>query len=383
MKRVSLIALSSGVVYLAYLIIQRKKERTSNKPPSAKNGIDGLIGNTPLIRISSLSEATGCEIFAKMEMCNPAGSAKDRVALSIIRESERVGLLKPHTGSVLFEGTSGSTGISLAMLANALGYKAHICLPDDTSDEKLELLYSFGAEVEKVKPASIVDPNQYVNVARRRAQELTMDKTSDRVGVFVNQFENDFNWRCHYSGTAPEIWEQMDRNMDVFITGSGTGGTIAGCCRYFKEKSQKIEVILADPQGSGLYNRVKYGVMYDKVEREGTRRRHQVDTIIEGIGLNRMTHNFSIAENMIDDSIRVTDSQAIKMAKYLSTNDGLFVGSSSCINAVAAAKYARNYAEKGSRIVIIVCDSGQRHLSKFWKQALTVANDISLESVLM
>lgn len=383
MKRVSLIALSSGFIYISYLLLRKKNRQASDKPPTCKKGIDGLIGNTPLIRIASLSDATGCEIFAKMEMCNPAGSAKDRVALSIIRENERQGILKPHTGSVLFEGTSGSTGISLAMLANALGYKAHICLPDDTSDEKLDLLHAFGAEVEKVKPASIVDPNQYVNVARRRAQELTTDKTSDRVGIFVNQFENDFNWRCHYKGTAPEIWEQMDRKMDVFITGSGTGGTIAGCCRFFKEKSEKVKVILADPQGSGLYNRVKYGVMYDNVEKEGTRRRHQVDTIIEGIGLNRMTHNFSIAEKMIDDSIRVTDSQAIKMAKFLSTNDGLFVGSSSCINAVAAAKYARNYAEKGCRIVIIVCDSGQRHLSKFWKKALKVENNISLESVLM
>ncbi|ODV82635.1 hypothetical protein CANARDRAFT_30676 [[Candida] arabinofermentans NRRL YB-2248] len=267
------------------------------------------------------------------------------------------------------------------MLCNALGYTAHICLPDDTSNEKLQLLESYNAEIEKVKPASIVDPNQYVNAARNGAYKLTQDQSTDSVGVFADQFENDNNWRVHYNTTGPEIWHQMESKIDYFVTGSGTGGTISGCSRYLKEHNNKLKVILADPQGSGLYNRVKYGVMYDTVEKEGTRRRHQVDTIIEGIGLTRLTHNFKQGELYIDDSERVTDEQAVKMARYLSSNDGLFVGSSTCINAVAAMRVAKK-ADKGSRIVIIACDSGARHLSKFWKKALEVDPKVTIDDVM-
>ncbi|ODV98052.1 hypothetical protein PACTADRAFT_47876, partial [Pachysolen tannophilus NRRL Y-2460] len=282
-----------------------------------------------MVEIKSLSKLTGCKIYAKLEMNNPGGSAKDRVALAVIRKYEELGIIHPHKGDVIFEGTSGSTGISFAMLCNALGYTAHICLPNDTSTEKLQLLTSLGAELEPVKPASIVDPSQYVNAAKKSAEFFTNDTSNDGVGVFADQFENDCNWRIHYTTTGPEIYDQIDHNLDFFITGSGTGGTIAGCSRYLKEKIPSLKVILADPQGSGLYNRVKYGVMYDKVEKEGTRRRHQVDTIVEGIGLNRLTYNFTKAEPYIDDAIRVTDEQAIKMAKFLSINDGFFWGSSS------------------------------------------------------
>lgn len=324
-----------------------------------------------------MSEETGCDIYAKLELANPGGSAKDRVALSVINHFEQTGELVPGRGDVLFEGTSGSTGISFAMLCNALGYTAHICLPDDTSNEKLQLLESYGAEIEKVKPASIVDPNQYVNAARKGALKLKNDSSTESNGVFADQFENDNNWRAHYLGTGPEIWEQMEHRLDYFVTGSGTGGTIAGCSRFLKSVTDKVKVVLADPQGSGMYNRVKYGVMYDTVEKEGTRRRHQVDTIIEGVGLNRITHNFLQGEHCVDDAVRVTDNQAICMARYLSSNDGLFLGSSSSINAVAAVKIAKS-AKPGSRIVIIACDSGTRHLSKFWKEALKVDKNITL-----
>jgi cysteine synthase A len=349
--------------------------------PSKKKNIADPIGNTPLVRINSLSEETGCEIYAKLELANPGGSAKDRVALSVIRHFEETGELVPGRGDVLFEGTSGSTGISFAMLCNALGYTAHICLPDDTSNEKLQLLESYGAEIEKVKPASIVDPNQYVNAARKGALKLKNDETTQSNGVFADQFENDNNWRIHFATTGPEIWKQMDHDIDFFVTGAGTGGTIAGCSRFLKTVSTKIKVILADPQGSGMFNRVKYGVMYDTVEKEGTRRRHQVDTIIEGIGLNRITHNFLQGEHCVDDSIRVTDQQALRMARYLSSNDGLFVGSSTSINAVAAVKVAKS-VKSGSKIVIIACDSGSRHLSKFWKEALKVDKNVTLNQVL-
>lgn len=372
------LALIIGSSYVTYTIVNSSPQKDTSKK---KKNVADLIGNTPMVHIASLSKQTGCEIYAKLEMANPGGSAKDRVALSVIRHFENIGELIPGRGDVLFEGTSGSTGISFAMLCNALGYTAHICLPDDTSNEKLQLLESYGAEIEKVKPASIVDPNQYVNAARKGALQLKNDKTTASNGVFADQFENDNNWRAHYAATGPEIWEQMDHDIDYFVTGSGTGGTIAGCSRFFRTVSNKIKVVLADPQGSGMYNRVKYGVMYDGVEKEGTRRRHQVDTIIEGIGLNRVTHNFLQGEHCIDDAVRVTDEQAVRMARFLSSNDGLFVGSSSSINAVAAVKIAKT-AKKGSKIVIIACDSGTRHLSKFWKHALEVDRNITLREVI-
>ncbi len=374
-----------GTAVTAYSILKIKHNHSllslPNNPPTTKQNIAGLVGNTPMVKIESLSRITGCEIYAKLELTNPGGSAKDRVALAIIRDFEDKGVIKPGRGDVLFEGTSGSTGISFAMLCNALGYTAHICLPDDTSNEKLQLLASYNAEIEKVKPASIVDPRQYVNVARKGAQKLSEDKSTDAVGVFADQFENDNNWRVHYRSTGPEIWHQINHKLDYFITGSGTGGTIAGCSHYLKEKNPGLNVVLADPQGSGLHNRVKYGVMYDSVEKEGTRRRHQIDTIIEGIGLTRLTYNFKHAESYIDGSERVTDSQAIKMARFLSSNDGLFLGSSSSVNAVAATRVALR-AEKGSQIVIIACDSGTRHLSKFWREALKVDANVTIEDVL-
>lgn len=369
----------AGTAWTTYIMV--KTRETKEQPPRRKSNIGDLIGNTPMVRINSLSESTGCEIYAKLELANPGGSAKDRVALAVIRHFEKTGDLVPGRGDMLFEGTSGSTGISFAMLCNALGYTAYICLPDDTSNEKLQLLESYGAVIEKVKPASIVDPNQYVNAARKAAFKLQNDKSVRANGVFADQFENDNNWRVHYSTTGPEIWSQMDHDIDYFITGSGTGGTIGGVSRFLKSVSNKVKVILADPQGSGMHNRVKYGVMYDTVEKEGTRRRHQVDTLIEGVGLNRVTHNFLQGEHCIDDAIRVPDDQAIKMARFLSSNEGLFLGSSSCINAVAAIKIAQN-APKGSKIVIVACDSGNRHLSKFWKEALKVDKKITLESVM-
>ncbi|VEU22935.1 DEKNAAC104219 [Brettanomyces naardenensis] len=334
-----------------------------------------------MVKIRSLSKLTGCEIYAKLELSNPGGSAKDRTALAIIRKFEKEGKLVPGRGDVVFEGTSGSTGISFAMLCNALGYTAHICVQSDTSAEKIALLESYGADVEKVKPASIVDPEQYVNAARAGAEQLASDKTTEANGVFADQFENDVNWRIHYETTGPEIWEQMNHDLDYFISGSGTGGTIAGIARYLKDQDPNVTIVLADPQGSGMFNRVKHGVMYDSVEKEGTRRRHQVDTIVEGIGLNRVTHNFLEGEECIDDSERVTDEQAIKMARFLSSNEGLFVGASSSINAVAATRTALK-AKKGSKIVIIGCDSGARHLSKFWKEAVKVDRRVTLEEVL-
>lgn len=340
-------------------------------------GIEGCIGNTPLIKIKSLSEATGCEILAKAEFLNGAGnSPKDRVALSIINMAEDEGLLTPNSGDMIYEGTVGSTGISLAAICRARGYLAHICMPNDMALEKSDLLLRLGAKVERVRPAPIVDQNQFVNKARARAIEHTNDPKKPGRGIFADQFETDANWRAHYEGTGPEIYEQTGRKLDAFVTGAGTGGTISGVALFLKPRLPKLKVVLADPQGSGLFNRVKYGVMFDPKEREGTRRRHQVDTIVEGIGINRVTHNFEAGRELVDDAIRVTDQQAMAMARWLVEKDGIFIGSSSAVNCVAVTKLALQMGP-GHRLCTILCDSGTRHLSKFWAKAGAVGNDES------
>ena len=307
--------------------------RLSHVRKEIPEGIEGCIGNTPLFRIKSLSEATGCEILAKAEFLNAAGqSPKDRVALSIIRTAESEGLLTPHSGDTIYEGTVGSTGISLATVGRALGYHAHICMPDDQSVEKSDLLLKLGAEVERVRPAPIVDQGQFVNVAARRAREHSPSPDKTGRGLFADQFENEANWRAHFEGTGPEIFEQCSGELDAFVAGAGTGGTISGVALYLKPLLPNLKIILADPQGSGLYNRVKYGVMFDVKEREGTRRRHQVDSIVEGVGVNRVTRNFEKGRELVDDAVRVGDEQAVAMARWLVERDGIFVGSSSAVN---------------------------------------------------
>ncbi|CAG8565926.1 13140_t:CDS:2 [Funneliformis caledonium] len=303
-----------------------KRELNSPRRPSdvisedIVDGIEGLIGNTPLMRIKSLSDATGCEILGKAEFLNPGGSPKDRVALNMIKEAERKKLVKPNKGCTIFEGTSGSTGISIAMIARAKGYNAWIIMPDDQAKEKYQILEKLGATVEKVKPASIVDKNQFVNLAKRRAEEF---------------------------GTK------------IINEGEGTGGTIAGISRYLKPLIPNLKVFLVDPPGSGLYHKVKHNIMYSPCEAEGTRKRHQVDTVVEGVGLNRITKNFNMSTGMIDDAIRVTDEEAVSMAMYLVKEEGLFVGSSSAINCVGCVRVARQLGP-GHRIVTLLCDSGQR-----------------------
>ncbi|KAI6010513.1 tryptophan synthase beta subunit-like PLP-dependent enzyme [Pisolithus marmoratus] len=411
-----------------------KKRKLSTRPSEVRysevlDGVTGLIGtcisfhrNTPLVRINSLSEALGVEILGKAEFLNPGGSVKDRVALRMIQDAERQGLLHPRTGSRIFEGTVGSTGISLATIARARGYDTTIIMPDDVAEEKVKALLCLGAEVRRVRPASIVDQNQYVNMARQAAlnfgleramegtegmqfsQEIptgspslvttTMspakegetivdsgdeDLTSKARGFFADQFENESNFYAHYEGTGPEIWRQTNGTLHAFVSGAGTGGTIAGVGRYIKLMNKDIKVVLADPEGSGLFNKVKYGVMYDRKEAEGTKRRHQVDTVVEGIGINRMAHNVSLALPIIDDAFRITDVEAVAMSRYLVKHDGLFVGSSSACNLVACVKLARLLGWKeGQTIVTVLCDSGTRHYSKFWNDDyLRTANTLT------
>ncbi|KAL4786661.1 tryptophan synthase beta subunit-like PLP-dependent enzyme [Aspergillus varians] len=362
-------------------------------PPAIVDGIEGCIGNTPLLRIKSLSDATGCEILAKAEFLNGAGqSSKDRVALSMIEIAEERGLMTPHSGDTVYEGTSGSTGISLATLARAKGYLAHICMPSDQAIEKSNLLLKLGAIVDRVPPAPIVEKDNFVNRARALAQAHTLSRAPELSegspsrrgrGYFADQFENEANWRAHFDGTGPEIYAQCDGSLDAFVAGAGTGGTISGVALFLKPKIPNLTVVLADPQGSGLYNRVRYGVMFDTKEKEGTRRRRQVDTIVEGIGINRVTANFEVGRELVDDAVRVTDAQALAMARWLVEKDGIFAGSSSAVNCFAAVKTAIKLGP-GHRIVTMLSDSGSRHLSRFWAQAGDVggAVDTKLEDVL-
>ncbi|KAI0107342.1 cysteine synthase-like protein [Hypoxylon sp. NC0597] len=333
-------------------------------------GIEGCIGRTPLIKIHSLSEATGRTILAKAEFLNGAGnSPKDRVALNMIQAAEKSGFLVPGRGDTIYEGTVGSTGISIAALARAKGYKAHICMPDDQSMEKSDLLHHLGATVERVPVQPITSPDHFVNLARRRAKEHTESSADYSVGFFADQFESPFNFEAHFKTTGPEIYFQTSGRVDAFVAGAGTGGTISGVAKYLKEeaKLKNLKVVLADPQGSGLYNKIRHGVMYSSTEKEGTRRRQQVDTIVEGIGINRITENFEAGRDLIDTAVRVTDEQACKMARWLVEHDGIFCGSSSAVNCVAAVVAALSLPE-GSQVVTVLCDSGTRHLSKFWKQ---------------
>mmetsp|Transcript_18769 Transcript_18769/g.32480 ORF Transcript_18769/g.32480 Transcript_18769/m.32480 type:complete len:405 (+) Transcript_18769:1887-3101(+) len=358
-----LCVITSGlVVYELYRFNKCKRNETetkeissTNTAPPASSGVISLIGNTPMIEIVSLSKATGCRIYAKLEYLNPGGSTKDRVCLNIIEEAEKNGKLKVGE-TTIYEGTVGSTGISLACVARAKGYGAHVCMPDDQAKEKAHILRAYGATVEQVRPLSIVDSDQYVNLAKRRAAE-------DPNGYFANQFENLANSRAHYRTTGPEIWQQTNGKIDAFVAGAGTGGTIAGISTFLKEKNEKIVIALVDPPGSGLLNKVQKGVMYDKTEQEGSRRRHQVDTVTEGVGINRITRNFARAK--VDLAFRSSDEESARMARHLMRHDALFVGSSSALCCVGAVKLARQLPP-GSVVCTILCDSGQRHLTKFW-----------------
>lgn len=231
-------------------------------------------------------------------------------------------------------------------------------MPDDQAKEKSDLLLKLGAVVDRVRPAPIVSDEHFVNRARRLAKEHTASPDIPGRGIFADQFENEANWRAHYEGTGPEILEQCNGTLDAFVAGAGTGGTISGVALALKPKLPNLRIILADPEGSGLYNRVKYGVMFDPKEREGTRRRHQVDTIVEGVGINRVTRNFEAGRELVDDAVRVSDEQAMMMARWLMERDGIFVGSSSAVNCVAAVKVAREMG-RGRRVVTILCDSGE------------------------
>jgi cysteine synthase len=318
------------------------------------------VGNTPLIELACGTEA---RILAKCEFLNPCGSPKDRVARRIVGEAILRGALRP--GDVVVEGTSGSTGISLSLLCAALGLGCRVVMPDDQAEEKVRTLRLAGAAVEEVPSAAISNPRNYVNVARSVA-------SSTPHHYFSDQFEALANFRAHFCGTGREIWAQTGGAIDAFVMAAGTGGLIAGVSRrlrleWFRAHGTmegRPEVVLADPSGSSLFFRAAFGVAYDPGQEEASMRRHRYETVVEGVGLDRLTANFRLAA--IDSAERISDDEVAHTARLLLRNMGLFVGSSSALNVAAAIRVAQRLGP-GKTVVTVLCDSGQRHLSRFWR----------------
>ncbi|MCE9670383.1 cysteine synthase A [Myxococcus stipitatus] len=299
------------------------------------------VGNTPLLRIGSLSRLTGHEILGKAEFMNPGGSIKDRAAKGIIQRAEAQGLLKP--GGTIVEGTAGNTGIGLGLLGRERGYRVVVTMPDNQAREKYEYLEAMGVEVRKVPVVPFANPGHFFHQARL---------LSEQHGWFwANQFENTANGDFHYETTGPEIWEQCEGRVDVLVASVGSGGTMSGVSRYLKERNPAVRVVLVDPPGSGLYTQVKEG----RLEGPGS-------SITEGIGIMRLTANFLAAR--VDDAMRLGDQEMLEMLYHLAREDALVVGTSAALNARAAYELARRLPGKGQRIVTLLCDHGSRYASK-------------------
>jgi len=313
-----------------------------------RNGFIGSIGNTPLIRLDGPSRATGCEILGKAEFLNPGGSVKDRAALAIVRDAERRGLLRP--GGTIVEGTAGNTGIGLALVGNALGYKTVIVMPETQSQEKKDMLRLIGADLRLVPAVPYKDPNNYVRYSGRLAEELA--KSEPNGAVWANQFDNVANREGHRLTTGPEIWFQTEGRVDAFTCAVGSGGTLAGVGLALKERDPNVRIVLADPLGASLYSYYKTG----ELKAEGS-------SITEGIGQGRITANLDGAP--IDDAIQVTDEEALPVIFDLVKTQGLVLGGSSGINVAAAMRVARDLGP-GHTVVTILCDGGQRYQSKLF-----------------
>ncbi|MFK8186565.1 MAG: cysteine synthase A [Phormidesmis sp.] len=308
-----------------------------------KSGFVGTVGNTPLIRLNSFSEETGCEILGKAEFLNPGGSVKDRAALFIIEQAEKEGRLKP--GGTVVEGTAGNTGIGLTHICNAKGYKCVIIIPETQSKEKIDLLRTLGADVRTVPAVPYRDDNNYVKVSGRLAEELPN-------AIWANQFENLANRQAHYATTGPEMWAQTDGKIDGWTAATGTGGTYAGVSLFLKEKNPNVRCVVADPMGSGLYSYVKTG----DIKPEG-------NSVTEGIGNSRITGNMEGVP--MDDAIQIDDPEALRVIYQLLYKEGLFMGGSVGINVGAAVALAKEMGP-GHTIVTILCDGGSRYQSKIF-----------------
>ena len=313
-----------------------------------RDGFIDSIGNTPLIKLRKASEITGCTILGKAEFLNPGGSVKDRAAKYIIEDAEAKGLLKP--GGTVVEGTAGNTGIGLALVANAKGYRTVIVIPDSQSQEKKDMLRLCGAELKQVPPAPYRDDNNYIKVSGRLADELAA--TEPNGAVWANQFDNVANRDGHVVSTGPEIWEQTGGKIDGFTCAVGTGGTLAGVSEYLKQKNPQIVTAVSDPMGASLYEYIKHG----ELKAEGT-------SITEGIGQSRITAN--LVDAKIDDAFQIPDEEALPIAFDLLKQEGLCLGGSSGINVAGAIHMAKQLGP-GKTIVTMLCDSGTRYQSKMF-----------------
>ena len=307
-----------------------------------------LIGNTPLLRLKRASEETGCEILGKCEFLNPGQSVKDRPALGIVREAEAAGLLKP--GGTIVEGTAGNTGIGLALVGKALGYRVVIVMPRTQSQEKKDAIRLLGAELIEVDAVPYANPNNYVRYSGRLAEELAA--TEPNGAIWANQFDNQANRRAHYSTTAQEIWQQTGGKLDGFICAVGSGGTLGGVSLALKEKNRKIQIGIADPGGAALYEYYKNG----ELKAEGT-------SITEGIGQGRITANLEGIE--VDMAYRINDDEALHVLFRLVEEEGLCLGGSAGVNVAGAIRLAKDLGP-GHTIVTILCDYGNRYQSKLY-----------------
>ena len=329
------------------------------------NIVDGLteaVGNTPLIRLRRASDLTGCTILGKAEFLNPGGSVKDRAALYIIRDAEDRGDLKP--GGLIVEGTAGNTGIGLALVGNARGYRTLIVIPETQSQEKKDMLRLCGAALEEVPAAPYRDPGNYVRVSERRARELAA--TEPNGVLWANQWDNTANRDAHFRGTGPEIWEQTDGRVDGFVCAIGTGGSLAGVSMYLKERRPDVVTAAADPAGAGMYSYFKTG----ELAAEGS-------SITEGIGQSRITKNIEGAP--IDEAYRIPDEEAVPVVFELLKEEGLCLGGSSGINVAGAVRLARDLGP-GHTIVTLLCDSGTRYQSKLFNPAFLREKNLPVPS---
>jgi cysteine synthase A len=315
------------------------------------NDVVEAIGHTPLIRLKRASEATGCTILGKAEFMNPGQSVKDRAALFIIRDAINRGELRP--GGAVVEGTAGNTGIGLALVANALGFRTVIVIPETQSQEKKDMLRLCGAELIEVPAVPYANPNNYVRLSGRLAAQLA--KTDPNGAIWANQFDNIANRQAHVETTAPEIWQQTDGKVDGFVASVGSGGTLAGVSIGLKELNPKVRIALADPMGSALYNYYKNGVL----KSEGS-------SITEGIGQGRVTANLEGVT--IDDAYQIHDEEAVPIIYDLLEHEGLCLGGSTGINVAGAIRLARELGP-GHTVVTVLCDYGSRYQSKLFNPA--------------
>jgi cysteine synthase A len=318
---------------------------------SVRPSVVDAIGNTPLIRLNRVSDATGCEILGKAEFMNPGQSVKDRAALFIIRDAEKKGLLRP--GGVIVEGTAGNTGIGLAMVASALGYRTVIVIPRTQSQEKKDAIRLLGAELVEVDAVPYANPANYVRYSGALAAERA--KSEPNGAIWANQFDNVANREAHYRTTGPEIWEQTGGKVDGFVSAVGSGGTLAGCAMALRERNPNVAIALADPFGAALFNYYTQG----ELKAEGT-------SITEGIGQGRVTANLEGLK--IDHAYQIDDAEALRQVFDLTEHEGLCTGGSTGVNIAGAVRLARDLGT-GKTIVTLLCDHGSRYQSKLFNPA--------------